>query len=47
MKEQELRNKEQELRNKDLENRYKFSLWVYNLHELINKMLHKKSNFTW
>tara|TARA_B110000908_G_C10176276_1_gene413386 strand:+ start:467 stop:1030 length:564 start_codon:yes stop_codon:yes gene_type:complete len=35
------------LKNKDLKNRYSFSLWVYNLHELINKMLHKKSNLTY
>ena len=32
------------LKRKDLKNRYTFSLWMYNLHELINKMLKKKSN---
>ena len=32
---------------KDMKNRYTFSLYVYNLHELINKMLHKKSNLTY
>ena len=35
------------LKNKDLKNRYNFSLWMYNLHELINKMLKKKSNLTY
>ncbi len=33
------------LKNRDLKNRYTFSLWVYNLHELINKMLKKKIKF--
>ena len=32
------------LKNKDLKNRHTFSLWMYNLHELINKMLKKRSN---
>ena len=32
---------------KDMKNRYTFSLYVYNLHELINTMLHKKSNLTY
>jgi hypothetical protein len=32
---------------KDMKNRYTFSLYVYNLHELINKMLHKKSNLSY
>jgi len=35
------------LKNKNLKNRYTFSLWMYNLHELINKMLKKKSNLTY
>ena len=35
------------LTNKDLKNRYTFSRWMYNLHELINKMLKKKSNLTY
>jgi len=30
----------------DLENRDKLSRWVYNLHELVNTMLNKKSNLT-
>ena len=30
----------------DMENRNKFSKYIYNLHELINKMLHKKSNLS-
>ena len=34
------------LTSKDLKNRHTFSLYVYNLHELINKMLKKKSNLT-
>ena len=31
------------LRQKDLKNRDTFSRWMYHLHELVNKMLHKKS----
>ena len=31
---------------KDMKNRHTFSLYVYNLHEHVNKMLHKKSNLT-
>jgi len=31
----------------DMKNRYTFSLYVYNLHELINNMLHKKSNLSY
>lgn len=31
------------LTNKDLKNRAAFSRWMYNLHEVVNKMLHKKS----
>ena len=31
------------LRQKDLKNRHTFSLWVYKLHEKVNKMLGKKS----
>jgi hypothetical protein len=32
---------------KSMENRDSFSRYVYNLHELVNKMLHKKSNLTY
>ena len=32
---------------KDMENRETFSKYVYNLHELVNKMLNKKSNLTY
>ena len=32
---------------KDMKNRYTFSLYIYNLHELINKMLNKNSNLTY
>jgi len=35
------------LRKKDLKNRANFSRWVYNLHELVNKMLGKKSGLTY
>jgi len=35
------------LTDKDLKNRYSFSKWVYELHELINKMLGKKSNLSY
>jgi hypothetical protein len=35
------------LTRKDLKNREYFSRWMYKLHELINKMLHKKSNLTY
>uniref|UniRef100_A0A6C0H4W4 thiol oxidase n=1 Tax=viral metagenome TaxID=1070528 RepID=A0A6C0H4W4_9ZZZZ len=31
---------------KTMESRHSFSLYIYNLHELINKMLNKKSNLT-
>ena len=34
------------LRDKDLKNRHAFSLWMYKLHEHINKMLGKKSGLT-
>ena len=34
------------LRTKDLNNRHTFSLWMYKLHEHINKMLGKKSGLT-
>ena len=30
-----------------MQNRYTFSKYVYELHELINKMLNKKSNLTY
>jgi hypothetical protein len=32
---------------KDLKSRETFSKWVYNMHEMINKMLGKKSNLTY
>ena len=32
---------------KDLKNRESFSRWMYNLHELVNKMLGKKSGLTY
>jgi len=32
---------------KDMENRDTFSRYIYNLHELVNKMLNKKSNLTY
>jgi hypothetical protein len=35
------------LRKNDLKNRANFSRWVYNLHELVNKMLGKKSGLTY
>jgi hypothetical protein len=35
------------LRMSDMKNRQTFSLYVYNLHEVINKMLHKKTNLTY
>ena len=39
--------KELPLKEKDLKNRHRFSLWVYKLHEHINKMLGKKSGLTY
>ena len=39
--------KELPLREKDLKNREAFSRWVFNLHELVNKMLNKKSGLTY
>jgi len=39
--------KELPITMKDMKNRYTFSLYVYNLHELINNMLHKKSNLSY
>ena len=35
------------LRFSDMKDRHSFSLYVYNLHELINKMLNKKQNLTY
>jgi hypothetical protein len=35
------------LKLSDMENREKFSRYIYNLHELVNKMLNKKSNLTY
>tara|TARA_A100001011_G_scaffold96409_1_gene101414 strand:+ start:584 stop:1207 length:624 start_codon:yes stop_codon:yes gene_type:complete len=39
--------KEHPLRMKDLKNRETFSRWMYELHEIINRMLNKKSNLTY
>ena len=39
--------KELPLRDKDLKNRANFSLWMFRLHEHINKMLGKKSGLTY
>ena len=35
------------LKMSDMENRESFSRYIYELHELINKMLHKKSNLSY
>jgi len=35
------------LKGKDLKNRESFSRWVFNLHELVNKMLNKQSGLTY
>ena len=35
------------LNSKALKNRENFSRWMYNLHEEVNKMLHKKSGLTY
>lgn len=35
------------LKMSNMSNRETFSRYIYNLHELINKMLHKKSNLTY
>jgi hypothetical protein len=35
------------LRMEDMKNRDSFSRYVYELHELVNRMLHKKSNLTY
>ena len=35
------------LKMSDMKNRENFSKYIYNLHELINKMLNKKSNLTY
>lgn len=35
------------LKISDMKNRESFSRYIYNLHELINKMLHKKSNLSY
>ena len=35
--------KDHPLKQKDLKDRHHFSLWMFNFHEHINKMLHKKS----
>ena len=35
------------LKMSDMENRETFSRYIYELHELINRMLHKKSNLTY
>jgi len=39
--------KELPITEKRLENREQFSRYVYELHELVNKMLHKKSNLSY
>jgi hypothetical protein len=39
--------KQQPLRASDMKSRQTFSLYVYNLHELVNKMLKKKSGLTY
>ena len=39
--------KEMPLKDKDLKNREAFSRWMFNLHELVNKMLNKKSGLTY
>jgi hypothetical protein len=39
--------KELPLTKKHMESRESFSRYVYNLHELVNKMLHKKSNLSY
>jgi len=35
------------IKNCHLKNRYTFSKYVYDLHEIVNKMLHKKSNLSY
>jgi len=35
------------LTEKDLKNRKSFSKWMFNMHELVNKMLNKKSGLTY
>ena len=35
------------LKDKDLKNRCNYSKWMYKLHELVNKMLGKKSGLTY
>jgi hypothetical protein len=35
------------LKMRDMKNRETFSRYIYNLHELVNKMLHKNSNLTY
>lgn len=35
------------LKMKDMKNRETFSRYIYNLHELVNKMLHKNSNLSY
>lgn len=39
--------KQMPLRMEDMKNRDSFSRYVYELHELVNRMLHKKSNLTY
>ena len=39
--------KKHPLKESDLENRETFSRYIYNLHEIVNKMLKKKSNLTY
>jgi hypothetical protein len=35
------------IKNSDMQSRDSFSRYVYNLHECVNRMLHKKSNLTY
>lgn len=39
--------KECPLKQKDLQSRHNFSKWMYNFHEHVNKMLHKKSGLSY
>jgi hypothetical protein len=39
--------KDHPLKQKDLKDRHSFSLWMFNFHEHINKMLHKKSGLNY
>ena len=43
----EMNLKECPLTQKDLQSRHYFSKWMYNFHEHVNKMLHKKSGLSY